>query len=126
MYTRLWELLSSRIFNSYIQTTAFVPFAEFVNHDNVASHYDHKLISTKKPGEPYKEEELSSGEDNEIESDEAMISAFDNNEEYNEEYTQLEIEDINKEPYELKESFGDVKEEKRFQCRMIISNRSKV
>ena len=55
-----------------------------------------------------------------------MISAFDSNEEYNEEYIPLEIPDIKKEPCELKGSFGDVKEEKRFQCRMIISNRSKV
>ena len=34
-YLWLWALLASRIFNSYISTTAFTPYAEYVNHENV-------------------------------------------------------------------------------------------
>lgn len=38
-YVRYWALLSSRIFNSFICTTAFTPYAEFVNHENVDTYY---------------------------------------------------------------------------------------
>jgi Rubisco LSMT substrate-binding len=44
-YIRYWSLLGSRIFNSYINTTAFTPYAEFVNHHNANTHYKTLLQS---------------------------------------------------------------------------------
>jgi hypothetical protein len=113
LYCRIWELLSSRIFNSFIQTTAFVPYAEFVNHDNADSHYDSDFGKPSK-GEKYKEVESSSGVDSDLDKDVEEIEALKDGSPFSTQYTPLDIKDATKEIIKEEASFGSPKELARY------------
>jgi hypothetical protein len=79
-YLWLWALLASRIFNTYISTTAFTPHAEFVNHENVSTHYKTCLESeVDKLEKKVLFDEVSSGVDSDFDVDERYSKPLDKN-----------------------------------------------
>lgn len=79
-YLWLWALLASRIFNTYISTTAFTPHAEFVNHENVSTHYKTCIEEdADKIEKKILPEEVSSGVDSSFDVDERYAKPLDKN-----------------------------------------------
>lgn len=102
IYIWIWELLCSRIFNSKINTTSFVPFAELVNHENVDSHYDQETTEDSNVNAS-KTEEASSGDESNFEYNKDIAYCHQKGKKY--EYVPSNIEPIESEavaPEEIK------------------------